>query len=75
MGFDAHQPAVGEAVLLDVIRVQEDHFPTTLDASVSIRQAVDGGVGLVVTAQRLQHEVTGGYLQRLDRGDNELGPA
>ena len=65
-----HPVAVGQAERLDVGGVDEHHAPAALDAAVAVVEAVDGGVVLVVAAQRLQHQPAlrdGHPLQRVDR--------
>ncbi len=64
--------AVVESERGDVVAVQEHHPSPALDSPVPITEPVDRGVELVVTAQRLQQQMSLGYLQDLDGGEREL---
>src|SRR5688572_14463299 len=71
--YQIDEVAIMEAELLDVLRVDEHDPPTTLDAAVAIAETVDGGIELVMAADRLQDQMARWHLQRLNRRHRELG--
>src|SRR5688572_20377313 len=65
--YQIDEVAIVEAELFDVLWVDKHHPPTSLDAAVAIAETIDGGIELIMTAHRLQDQMTGRYLQGLDR--------
>ena len=68
------QIAIGETEVDQIFLVDEDNMATLLDTAIAVIEAVDGGVELVVTAQRLQHQTPGRYFKILQgvRGQHGL---
>ena len=65
-GHQVDQIAVGEAQLGDVRRIHEDHSTATFDTAIAVAQTVDGRVELIMTTERLQHEMPRRQLEGLD---------
>ncbi len=53
-GFYLYPFAVLQAQRRQILRMDEQHFTLTVNAAVAVIQTIDGGVVLIVRAQRLQ---------------------